>query len=84
MVRFADLLALRKEASVAAEFCLGEATHKIDEVFGEGYAKEHPDLVSAFMINAAIYIAAHTHAKAAANDIGDPLRAIADSIRGQY
>ena len=45
----ADATTLMRQAPMTAQVYLTEAVRCIDEQFGKGYAKEHPDLVSAFM-----------------------------------
>lgn len=42
------------QASKTASEYLREAAASIDEMFGEGYSKEHPELVGAFMQTAAL------------------------------
>ena len=51
---FANPTALEGLASMAAADYFGRARREIDEEFGEGYAKEHPELVAAFMQVAAM------------------------------
>lgn len=43
---FGDLL---RQAPLTADQYMRHAAHLIDEQFGEGYAKKHPELVAAFM-----------------------------------
>ena len=43
-----------KQAPMTAHTYLSEAVKSIDQTFGEGYAKEHPELVGAFIQTCAI------------------------------
>lgn len=45
----ADATTLMRQASMTAQVYLKEAVECIDTEFGEGYAKDHPDLVAEFM-----------------------------------
>lgn len=45
----ADATTLMRQAPMTAQTYLLEAISCIDEAFGKGYAKEHPELVAAFM-----------------------------------
>ncbi|MCP5173483.1 MAG: hypothetical protein H6996_00075 [Moraxellaceae bacterium] len=45
---------LMRQASMTAHDYMLEAVRRIDEVFGEGYAKTHPELVGDFMKTSAI------------------------------
>lgn len=48
----ADILV--SQASKTASSWFQDAIREIDSVFGKGYAKEHPELVSAFMKTASL------------------------------
>lgn len=41
-----------EQAGDTAEYWLRKAVDSIDEIFGDGYAKKNPELVSGFMIAA--------------------------------
>jgi hypothetical protein len=45
----ADATDLMRQASMTAESYMNKAVDCIDQTFGDGYAKQHPDLVAAFM-----------------------------------
>lgn len=45
----ADADTLMRQAPMTADLYLRKAVQSIDEVFGAGYAKEHPEIVAAFM-----------------------------------
>jgi len=45
----ADWKKIMEDGSDTALFHMGSAIASIDKKFGEGYAKEHPELVAAFM-----------------------------------
>ena len=51
---------LMRDASSAAYSYLVEANNMIDDLYGKGYAKNHPELVGAFIQAAAIDLAAVT------------------------
>jgi hypothetical protein len=55
---------LVRQASMTADTYLGQAVVRIDDHFGEGYAKGHPELVGAFMRTAATDFATSVFAKA--------------------
>jgi len=55
---------LMRQASMTAEDYMREAVTSIDNQFGEGYAKEHPELVGAFMKTAALDFGACVIARA--------------------
>lgn len=40
---------LMTQAGDTADVWLGQAVRSIDATFGDGYAKDHPELVSAFL-----------------------------------
>lgn len=43
---------LMKQAGYTAEYWMKQAVISIDEQFGDGYAKNHPELIGQFMIAA--------------------------------
>lgn len=45
---------LAEQAAKTASGWMSDAVTGIDELFGKGYAKQHPELVAAFMQSAAI------------------------------
>jgi hypothetical protein len=45
----ADATTLMRQAPMTAQMYLSQAVDCIDNQFGPGYAKAHPDLVAAFM-----------------------------------
>lgn len=49
---------LMGQAMMTAHDYMAHAVHDIDEIFGPGYAKAHPELVAAYMQTAAIDFAA--------------------------
>jgi hypothetical protein len=49
---------LMRQASMTAHDYMMNAKHDVDEIFGEGYAKQHPELVGAYMQAAAANFAA--------------------------
>ena len=49
-----DWLGLAADARESAREAFVFSINKINAEFGEGYAKEHPELISAFMISSAI------------------------------
>jgi hypothetical protein len=67
---------LRQAAMTAAEY-LDNATASIDQRFGNGFAKAHPELIAAFMQTAAIDCGTAVIARA----IETHARAISDSPR---
>jgi hypothetical protein len=50
----ADSATLLRQASMTASTYLGEAIESIDGRLGAGYAKQHPELIAAFMQAAAL------------------------------
>lgn len=44
---------MSKEIAYRTDAILHQAAKSIDALFGEGYAKEHPELVAGFMVSAA-------------------------------
>ena len=73
----ADATTLMRQAHQTACRYMIEATDAIDASFGEGYAKEHPDLIAAFMKTAA----ADFHTAILAKAIGGGCEAM-DEIAG--
>lgn len=63
---------LMEQASETAHRYLLEARKSVDLVFGEGYAKSHPELVGSCVVAASIDMAGAT--------IGQQVRFIADAI----
>lgn len=55
---------LMKQASMTASDYMRQAISDIDEEFGEGYAKKHPELVSGMVQAAATDFATAIHLKA--------------------
>lgn len=45
----ADYETLMRQAPMTVSVYLRGAVHNIDQLFGDGYAAKHPDLVSAFI-----------------------------------
>jgi hypothetical protein len=72
----ADFDQLMRQAPETVEIYLFEAQTKIDKVFGAGYAKEHPELVGAFIQAASVDFQASSISKV----IGEALHEIANSI----
>ena len=60
----ADNDTLLKQAIMTASEYFAKAVRDIDEMFGEGYAKEHPELIGAYMHTAAIDLATAVIARA--------------------
>ena len=44
-----DAMTLMRQASMTAHTYMIDGIRSVDESFGEGYAKDHPELVSAFI-----------------------------------
>lgn len=64
MVKTEDKLTnLMFQAPDTAYHYMSKAVQKIDSLFGKGYAKEHPELVCAFMQACAIDFATAMYAK---------------------
>lgn len=54
MVITASSDTLMRQAPMTVGFYLGQAVKDIDEVFGPGYAKKHPELVGEYLRSCAI------------------------------
>ncbi|MNQ93168.1 hypothetical protein [Achromobacter deleyi] len=76
----ANLDTLYTLAQVRAESYLRTAETQIDAVFGAGYAKEHPELIAAFMKTASDEFTRTATAKVLQN-VGYALDSIADALR---
>lgn len=76
----ANLDTLFTHAQTRAESYLRTAETQIDAVFGAGYAKEHPELIAAFMKTASDEFTRITTAKVLQN-MGYALDSIADALR---
>lgn len=79
----ADFTTLMRQASMTASEYMREACTEIDALFGEGFAKKHPELVATFMqVAASDYNSAST-AKvfgAAIKNIGWSIDNLADKL----
>ena len=77
----ASLDSLVKQGAMTASQYMSEAISEIDVLFGDGYAKQNPVLVAAFMQAATTDLGATVQAKVlgeALEKIGDALEEIAD------
>lgn len=76
----ADTLA--EQAAKTASGWMSDAVEEIDKLFGKGYAKQHPELVAAFMQSAAIDEAAmHLRGLALAHQrIDDTLEVLSERL----
>lgn len=45
---------MMNQAPMTAQLYMNRAQHIIDETFGDGYAKDNPELIAAFMVTCAI------------------------------
>ncbi len=72
----ADGMTIMRQASATAREYLKEAVEDIDQIFGEGYAKAHPELIAA-LINTA---ASDSNSVTLAKSIGTGLTEIAEAI----
>lgn len=81
--------ALLRQASMTAADYMREAVREIDGQFGEGYAKQHPELVAVFMTTAAqdFHTALSTGALQDLTDVAESLveevRGVVDAIKGE-
>lgn len=76
----ADATTLMRQAPMTAEYYLREAVDQIDRVFGSGFAKKNPELVSVFMQVCAQDL--HTAMlKCGAQDIAAALEQIASAVQ---
>jgi hypothetical protein len=76
---------LLRQASITADQYLHEAITAIDKKFAKGYAKDHPNLIAAFMKVAASDMNNATFAKAqseAIESLAESLSILADKISG--
>jgi hypothetical protein len=64
--------AAMRQAAMTAKHYLICASTDIDDVFGDGYATEHPELMGAYMITAALDF----HSASISSDTGDIANAI--------
>lgn len=79
----ADFDQLMEQAPETVELYMFAAVAKIDKVFGAGYAKQHPELVGAFIQAAAIDYKASSDGKVigeALNDIAESLNSVSAAI----
>lgn len=70
---------LELASSRAAAFYMESGAEHVDRQFGAGYAKEHPELVGAFMAAAAASFRAHLQAEGI-KDLKGALDGIAQSV----
>jgi hypothetical protein len=73
----ADFATLMRQAPMTAHDWMQQAVRDIDELFGEGYAKENPDLVGHYLMTCAIDYGSGVLSKC----ITDAIDGIADTIR---
>jgi len=66
---------LHRHSMMAVEDYLNNAIHNLDEKFGPGYAKKHPELVGAY-INACVREQFTPYVANALSDIADSIRAL--------
>jgi len=66
-------------SSKAAAFYMESGAEHVDRQFGAGYAKEHPELVGAFMAAAAMSFRAHLQAEGI-KDLRESLEGLAQSV----
>jgi len=71
-----DFSGLMDDAALTAHSFLSRAIRAIDEDLGEGYAKEHPELIGAFMMTASIEDAATIIAKV----LGEAIESVGNAI----
>ena len=77
----ADSMTLMKHAHMTANEYFIHSVEYIDNVFGEGYAEKHPELVAEFMRTAAIdFMTASI--TAGIEGVAESLEKIAESIDG--
>lgn len=67
----ADYHTLMRQASMTAAEYMSEGADKIDAMFGDGYAKKHPELLAAFMTAAALDYGAAAITKGISSAIED-------------
>lgn len=69
---------MNREGVAEASEDLEQAIAVIDERFGDGYAKQHPDLLAAFLISASRY---ETHFSAGlVEELSGAMHNLADSL----
>lgn len=68
----ADEHKLMQDGADTAHYYMHKAIESIDDKFGEGYAKEHPELIGAFMQTAATDYQGTIIAKYLAEKTEDP------------
>jgi hypothetical protein len=73
----ADAETLMRQAWMTADEYLGRAVECIDSHLGEGYAKQHPEVIAAFIQTAATDMAGATIGKT----IQDGLEALAGAVQ---
>jgi len=71
-----DFSGLMNDATLTAHTFLSKAIRAIDEDLGDGYAKEHPELIGAFMLTASIEDAATVIAKV----LGEAIESVGSAI----
>jgi hypothetical protein len=69
---------LRQAGMTAHDYMLAGIT-SIDDLFGKGYAKAHPELLAAYMQTAAIDF----HSAIIVKDLGGALERIANALEGE-
>jgi hypothetical protein len=65
------------QGSMTASEFFRKAVQRIDDMFGEGYAKKNPQLVASFMQTAAIDLASTTVSKV----LGEAIEELAGAVR---
>lgn len=69
-----------RQASMTAHDYMLEAVNDIDKIFGKGYAKEHPELVGAFIQTCAIdYLA--TRLESQLESLSDDIGYVSEALR---
>jgi hypothetical protein len=66
---------LMRQAQMTAHTYMAQAIRDIDEILGKGYAKNHPDLIAAYMQTSALDLGASVVARAI-QQVGDRLEEI--------
>lgn len=74
----ASLDALFQQAPMTAATYMKTAVREIDELFGEGFAKKHPELIGQFMMTSAIDLMTGTLGKIAQEELGNVSAALTD------
>ena len=75
-----DATALMRQATMTAHDNMLHARHDIDEQLGEGYAREHPELIAAYMQTAAIDFATAIIAK----EIGEAIEGLSETLGASF